>query len=115
MLFLRQTKANKTKTMMEDLRLIFTAISVAFFAWFFNYCAYAVPYLKWYGKLLDKLPTYLSDPLGRCPFCMAPWLILLVIYVPIPSQIIQIAGAFGWAYAASCIFSRYFDESDPTI
>ena len=39
--------------------------------------------LNWYGKLLDKLPTWLSFPLGRCEKCLSGQLALwfyLILY-----------------------------------
>lgn len=89
------------------IQLVFNAVSCAFFAWFFNFAVYEVPYLKWYGFILDKLPEYISDPLGKCPYCLAPWIYLLFTYAPIPDPIISTAFSFGWIYTANCFFSEY--------
>ena len=88
------------------IELLLKATGVAFFCWFFEYCIYEVPYLKWYGKELDKLPEYYADPLGKCPFCTFPWLFLLSQYA-FNSQINTIIFAFGFGYAANIAFSKF--------
>ena len=94
------------------IELILKAVSMAFFAWFFEFAIDEVPYLKWYGHLLKRLPDYLSDPLGLCPYCLAPWLILLCLYAPIPQEYFYPFYAFGWAYVASVIFSKFGGDTD---
>jgi hypothetical protein len=82
--------------------MIVSAISTAFFCWFFAYCLDEVPYLRWYGNLIDRL---------RCPFCMAPWLYILFLLTPSDANIIQhlwqVAFGFGWVYAGNEAFARY--------
>jgi len=91
--------------------MIVSAISTAFFCWFFAYCLDEVPYLHWYGKLIDRLPYRLNKPMGRCPFCMAPWLYILFLLTPSDANIIkhlwQVAFGFGWVYAGNELFARY--------
>jgi len=84
------------------------AVCAAFFAWFFEFAIYNVPYLRWYGRFLDKLPDHFSDPLGKCPYCFTPWLILILFYVPIPTEIKTTIYAFGIAYGANSFFGKYF-------
>jgi hypothetical protein len=95
------------------IEIIFNSVSCALFAWFFNYAIDVVPYLQWYKRLIYKLPDYLSDPLGNCPFCFAPWFYLLfIIFAHVrlfQIEVFQICFAFGWIYAANQFFSRYIE------
>lgn len=95
--------------------MTFAAISTAFFCWFFAYSLDNVPYLKWYGRLIDRLPYHMNKPLGRCPFCMAPWLFLLYLITK-QNELIhtlwQVPHGFGWVYAANEAFGRYFAPAD---
>jgi hypothetical protein len=90
--------------------LIFEATSTALFAQFFCYAIIFVPYLQWYSNLINKLPEYLSDPLGNCPYCLAPWLFLLFYYVPIPQEIKEVCFAFGWIYFINAAFNRFIES-----
>jgi hypothetical protein len=87
------------------MHIILDGVSCALFAWFFAYCIDNVPYLKWYGFLLSKLPENLSKPLGFCPYCFAPWFYILTLFLP--HEIVQVAYAFGWTYAASSFFDKF--------
>ncbi len=104
--------------------LILEAISTALFAQFFTYAIHNVPYLTWYGNLLNKISSdainpklrkngwysWISDPLGNCPYCIAPWLFLILHYVPIPEEIKEVCFAFGWIYFANACFNRFIDN-----
>lgn len=106
-----EPKKEAKAVVVENGNLVFQAISTAFFAWFFRYAIENVPYLTWYDKLLSKLPECLSDPLGKCPYCFAPWLFIIFQILPSDVQFLQVgtqtAYAFGWIYAANNFFDRH--------
>jgi hypothetical protein len=103
----QKTKSNPNKTKTDKMiDLFFKSVSIAFFCWFYEMAIYEVPYLKWIGRWLDKLPDYISDPLGKCPYCTFPWLFLLSFYV-FNSEVNIAISAFGFGYAANIAFSKF--------
>jgi hypothetical protein len=98
---------------------ILTGIGSFAFAWFFEYAIAEVPYLKWYGKLLDRLPNYLADPLGKCPYCFGTWLVIAFYLLPQYEVVFNALFSIGVAYVLSVIYSRtneskILEETDRT-
>lgn len=41
----------------------------------------------WYGKLIDRLPTWLNKPLGGCLKCFHVWVVIFVaVWLDIPFE-----------------------------
>lgn len=87
--------------------LIFKAVSAAFFARFYLYALESTPYLAWLNDLYKRMPSWLSYPLGYCPFCFAPWVFVFFETNFAPELVRILAYGFGWAYMANLIAGKH--------
>jgi hypothetical protein len=68
------------------LELLYISVQIAVFAVVFSCLLIGEGQIfSFYGRLLDRLPEWLGDPLGRCAYCMggqiALWYFVYRIFV----------------------------------
>jgi hypothetical protein len=64
------------------LDLFFHAAAATGLLFAFYYAQEPGMILNWYARLLDKIkPAFLAKPLGGCPICTLPYLVLVYLFL----------------------------------
>lgn len=63
------------------LTLVLIVLAAGGFAWFVSEATQDKMILSWYGRLLEKMPDWLANPLGLCSLCFSAQLGLWVYMI----------------------------------
>ena len=75
-----QTKHNKQMLIQTFLQSLILSVCGGSFGCFLVFCFQAGEIFAFWGKVLERLPYFLANPLGACVYCFASWVVILFCF-----------------------------------